>query len=469
MLSVISLGLARPFVTTMVDPRPFSHRDRGTGEPAWLLDSRWDVVERLDLAAIVRRCPRVVLVAPHPDDESLAMGASLADLADAGVEVTVVMVTYGGTGPGSTVRRAEGERALAVLHPRIRGLWWDFQDGALGAAEAEMRMQLAELVDRDTLLLAPVECDGHADHDAVALATEAVALERSASLLGYPIWLWHWARPDDLDWERLRALAPSVNGLRAKAAALQCYTSQLTSEDGYPIVGKSVLDRARRVMETVLIPTAPDLAERVQPDTAAGRIPAEVAVPFDAMLTTEGEDPWRLDTSVYEKRRLAIILACLGRPRYRRALEVGCATGQLSLQLKDRADEVIGLDASAGALAVARTRSDAVRWVLGAAPADLPDDEVDLVVLSEVGYFLDGPDLLATLRGARNRLRPGGEIVVANWRGSTRDIPLDGPLVQSQAELMFDLPLRARYEDADLTVEVWGHPVSVHRDSGNEP
>ena len=86
--------------TAMAEPRPFSHRDRGTDEPTWLLDANWDTVPRLDLAAITQRCPRVVLIAPHPDDESLALGATLADLARAGVEVTVVVATHGGAGPG---------------------------------------------------------------------------------------------------------------------------------------------------------------------------------------------------------------------------------------------------------------------------------------------------------------------------------------------------------------------------------
>jgi hypothetical protein len=90
------------------------------------------------------------------------------------------------------------------------------------------------------------------------------------------------------------------------------------------------------------------------------------------------------------------------------------------------------------------------------------------VVLSEIGYFLDGPDLLATVRAARRTLRPTGEIVVANWRRPTERIPLDGPAVQAQVAEIIDLPLRARYQDADLVIEVWGEPVSVY-DEYTEP
>jgi SAM-dependent methyltransferase len=145
-------------------------------------------------------------------------------------------------------------------------------------------------------------------------------------------------------------------------------------------------------------------------------------------------------------------------------LEIGCATGQLSAQLRARADNVIGMDASEGALDVARARTDAVEWLLGAAPNDIPDRQFDLVVLSEVAYFLDGPELLATLRAARRQLRPHGEILLANWSAPTDDIPLDGPTVHAQAAAIFDLPPRARYHDADLTIQVWGEPLSVYRE-----
>ena len=60
---------------------------------------------------------------------------------------------------------------------------------------------------------------------------------------------------------------------------------------------------------------------------------------------------------------------------------------------------------------------------------------------------------------------PSGEIVIANWRGRTERIPLDGESVQQQALAVFDLPLRAHYHDPDLLIDVWGEPVSVHAEA----
>lgn len=445
-----------------IKARPFTHRERGTDESTWLLDSRWDAVPRLSIDTLLRRHPHVVLVAPHPDDETLALGATLADLADKAETVTIVIATHGGPS-GSAERRAEGERAVRTLGTHIKTIWWDLPDGLLNAATAEIAGLLGELVDAQTLLLAPVECDGHSDHEAVAAAVDSVARSRAAALLFYPIWLWHWATPDDIDWTRLRCIAPSLPALNAKSAAIGCYASQLSSPDGYPVVGPALRARARRVVEAVLVPSSPDLAARVL-DTDTLRSRSDIAVSFDAMLDDGVTDPWRLDESEYEKRRFALTLACLGRPRYKRVLEIGCATGQLAEQLRQRADYVVGLDASEKALDVARARGGEVHWTLGAAPAAIPDGEFDLIVLSEVAYFLDGIELLATLRAVRRQLSPQGEILIATWNAPTEDIPLDGPTVHDQAASVFDLPLRARYHDADLTIQVWGQPVSVYRE-----
>lgn len=443
----------------MSEARPFSHRDVGTSEPAWLLDAAWDRVPRLDLDAVLVRCSRVVVVAPHPDDETLGLGATLADLQMRGVDVTVVFVTHGGE---ADPRRTEGDRALAALGSGVSSVWWDLPDGALDRVQDQLCLRLTPLIDGRTVLFAPLETDGHADHDTVARVAETVARRQSAMLLHYPIWLWHWATPYDMEWDRVRVLAPSLHGLRAKSSAIECYTSQLVATDGFPIVGSAVLARAYRVVETVLIPAAPDLSVRVAEFINPGRRRATIAQPFDDMFDSGGDDPWHLDDFAYERRRFDVVLACLGRERYPRILEVGCATGQLTQLLAGRADEVVAMDASERALSVARTRSDRVRWLHGAAPADLPGGPFDLVVLSEIGYFLDGEELLATLRAARRLVPEWGEIVLAHWRGPVSDTPLDGAVVHAQATALLDLPLRARYEDADLLVEVWGRPVSVY-------
>ena len=61
---------------------------------------------------------------------------------------------------------------------------------------------------------------------------------------------------------------------------------------------------------------------------------------------------------------------------------------------------------------------------------------------------------------------PRGEILIANYAAPTQDTPLDGPTVHRQAEAVLDLPMRARYQDADLTIQAWGEPRSLHQEYG---
>ena len=94
-------------------------------------------------------------------------------------------------------------------------------------------------------------------------------------------------------------------------------------------------------------------------------------------------------------------------------------------------------------------------------PDDLPPGPFDLVVLSEVGYFLTGAQLLGALRHARRALRPGGEILLCDWTHPTKDIPLDGMLVHRQAATALGLPRRVALIDQDFVVDVYGGPDTL--------
>jgi SAM-dependent methyltransferase len=180
----------------------------------------------------------------------------------------------------------------------------------------------------------------------------------------------------------------------------------------------------------------------------------------------EGDDPWQFADSFYEERRRTLVLAVLGCRRYARALEIGCADGRLTQALVGRCDEVLALDTSHRAVTAARVRAPAARVVQGMAPADLPDGPFDLVLVSEVGYFLSPLELLATLRRCHEVLAPGGEIVLCHWQHPTRDVPLDGVLVHEQAATVLPARHRATYVDDDLRIDVWGDATSLARQEG---
>lgn len=137
-----------------------------------------------------------------------------------------------------------------------------------------------------------------------------------------------------------------------------------------------------------------------------------------------GPDPWRLRERWYERRKRAVLLAALPAERYRRAFEPGCATGALTEQLADRCDQVLATDVSPVALAAARRHLDGrrgVRLQRAAVPGWWPSGRFDLVVISELAYYLDDAGLARLFDRARSCLELGGTLAAVHWRHPAPD------------------------------------------------
>src|ERR1700749_535862 len=124
--------------------------DGGTAVESW---TDWDhSLAPLNLGD----CQGITVIAPHPDDETLGLGATVAMLCAAGVDVQVVSVSDGGAAhPGlgadgraqlETMRRAELRRAMAVLGAR--------EPIRLGMPDGELQLHERQITERITALLA---------------------------------------------------------------------------------------------------------------------------------------------------------------------------------------------------------------------------------------------------------------------------------------------------------------------------
>ena len=147
-------------------------------------------------------------------------------------------------------------------------------------------------------------------------------------------------------------------------------------------------------------------------------------------------DPWKFATSDYERDKYAATLAALpeGR-RFRRCFEVGCSIGVLTRQLAARCDTLLGVDVSETALAQARERCAdlaAVELQFMAVPAAWPQGRFDLIVFSEVLYYLGIPGIHEAARRSLECLDEGGTIVLVNWHGVT-----DGACTGDEAARLF--------------------------------
>lgn len=150
------------------------------------------------------------------------------------------------------------------------------------------------------------------------------------------------------------------------------------------------------------------------------------AVPRDHLeaLYATGDDPWGFRTSPYERAKFEATRAALLRPRYASALEVGCGNGELARRLAPLCDRYTGLDAVEAALEAARRALPTVNFVQGFLPCELPEGPHDLVVLSEILYFLDPPGLRALGRQVVRRW-PEAEVLAVTWLGPSGN-PLEG-------------------------------------------
>lgn len=217
-------------------------------------------------------CPpgqRLVLLAPHPDDEILMAGGLLAGFKGRENDLVLVSVTDGeGSHPHSAQwtahrlrrqRLQESRHALQQLQLDLNALDWrrlSLADGAVARDEAFLVNHLTQLLKPDDQLLTTWRGDGHCDHEAVGRAAAQAAMVRKTQLIEVPVWAWHWASPDDprLPWSRAHRIQLDAERLARKRQAIATHGSQLQPDgDTPPVVPQHLLDCLLQPFELVFL------------------------------------------------------------------------------------------------------------------------------------------------------------------------------------------------------------------------
>lgn len=178
---------------------------------------------------------------------------------------------------------------------------------------------------------------------------------------------------------------------------------------------------------------------------------------FEA-LYGEKPDPWGFASSAYERAKYEHTLQALPRAHYREALEVGCSIGVFTAMLAARCARLTAIDAAQTCLDAARGRCADIAHVAFErmfVPGDWPEGRFDLLVLSEVVYYLEAADVARLAQRVVRSLTPGGTVALAHWVGLT-DYPLSG---DEAAELFLaalpeDFAVRAAERRAQYRLDV---------------
>ncbi len=184
---------------------------------------------------VVLTAPRkgsVLVLVPHPDDESLGCGGAIALHCRQRDRVKIVFATDGAAGDalgyyaGSdylALRRAEATRAGEVLGTSEL-IFWEYEDGRLAAAE-DLADRLGELLaaEKPDMVYRPSVREIHPDHWALAVAVDRALQRYRGSVAAYAYEIWATVRPTHVI---------DITGVwDVKRKAVEQYQSQLRYND----------------------------------------------------------------------------------------------------------------------------------------------------------------------------------------------------------------------------------------------
>jgi LmbE family N-acetylglucosaminyl deacetylase len=228
----------------------------GTAEEAW---ASWSELARLPVLD-PRRWSSAAVLAPHPDDEVLGAGGIMAIMAAAGARLRLIAITDGEAShpdadPVTTARLRAAESAaarevLGVQDAEVIRL--GIPDADVARHESELAKVLRELCAEFDVCLAPWERDAHPDHEAAGRA----ARRACPNVLRYPVWMWHWAKPNDrrVPWRRAYRITLPADVMARKRSAIQVFSSQVADRgsDFGPLLPAAVLAHFTRSQEVLL-------------------------------------------------------------------------------------------------------------------------------------------------------------------------------------------------------------------------
>lgn len=411
-----------------------------TPPAAWEDPARWATVPRRSrewLAGFTR----IVVFSAHPDDETLGVGGLLVLAGELGIDISVIVATS-----ERDERVVELTSALSHLGTTADLTVLGLTDGGLKHEADPLRdgidRALASRRSDTTLVLAPWPGDRHGDHRTLGREVAAACAVHGDRLLLYPIWLWQWGSPDDLPWDRASEVELTSSARERKRAALSAFASQLhTPANPEAVLTGDFVERAVHGREVLFEPEEGAIGDH-----------------FEALHRVSA-DPWSVRTRWYERRKRALTCAVLPKERYASGFEIGCSNGEMSALLAERCDALVCVDSAPTAVALAAERTaDAagVQVQRMRVPGEWPEGSFDLVVVSEVAYYLAADQWAAAVDRIVGSLAEGGQVVLCHWMGQADDFAQSGWDAHAAFANRSGLRVLVQHHDEEFLLEVFG-------------
>ena len=232
----------------------------GTSIKEW---QQWEELNQLpscDMAQTFPKHQRVLIIAPHPDDEILGCAGLIQKLAKLKREVVLVAISNGTMShPDSTyytpekldtIRPQESLQALKTLDlgVQIERIALNIVDGQISKQTDLLYQALEKITRSDDILISTYEMDGHPDHEAAGQVVKYFAQQHILSCYRVFIWTWHWASPHHplLSLEHCFKVKLDATELEKKRQAISCFQSQCVvdpSTHQAPILSTFTIER----------------------------------------------------------------------------------------------------------------------------------------------------------------------------------------------------------------------------------
>lgn len=182
---------------------------------------------------------------------------------------------------------------------------------------------------------------------------------------------------------------------------------------------------------------------------------------FD-QLYQDNDDPWHYQQRWYEQRKRQLCLAALPQAQFQRVLEIGCSNGIFSELLAPRCQQLICVDAHRRAVELAQARLARFAHVQ-VRQQRVPETHLelengglfDLIILSEVAYYLRPAELVQLMQQLQQCLSADGTLLACHWRYPIAGFELNGDQVHACLRQQLALHHYLQMNDPDFLLDLW--------------